>query len=765
MGKLKTQSIRLRMGFIALGGALLILSLAFGMITKSIEDKRYLDINILRTNISNNINELAALQAQNRGLGVTVLSGNKNLIPRFEDNAKSAIPYFNKIEGGLLQYKAIVGLNDELDTIILKWREQHDVVLQAKAGLINSTITIDNWFNIMSDIIASEFIIRDLIFKPINNEESVFYDNAILRPSLSLMSEYAGKQRALMSQAITKNQPIAKDTQADLLHIDQEIDKIILQIELLKHSPSISSAFLEAVKSYEDIFIKKFGALKGEVYSISDASHKIIEAQEHSITHFVSNRANSIKDMPSDQWSKTPKDIYLIAKDENAIKIADKSINNLLQPIMAEIMSKKTGTIVRQARAVTFSSAYYSEEDPTAFLVYAKASSIPSYPLTGEEWFNQATIAINSLLDISRAAGQTVSTAQGNNQKQFFERTIIEFTIVALAIFFLIVTVLSGKEIANRLQTIGIGLHRIAGGQLSTRLELNNPQHAQEPDKLDELDQLILNINLMTKKLEVMVENIRLAEASAKDANISKSQFLSNMSHEIRTPLNAIIGFSTLIKDELFGKLGNEKYAEYIQDIEISGHHLLELINDLLDISSIEAGKLEMEPVALNMEEEIATCCNLTKVLTKSKNLTVINEDSTNPNANIFVDARRFRQIMLNILSNAIKYTANGGTITFTKDLKDDDTIKIVVRDTGVGMPPEVLKNIFKAYSRSDDDYSKKQEGTGLGLYLTQELIKAIGGEMQIDSELGVGTAVTITLPLYKETYEPLTPESLISLL
>lgn len=750
MGRLKTQSIRLRMGFIAFGGVLLILSLAFGMITKSIEDKHYLDINILRTNISNNINELAALQAQNRGLGATVLSGDKSLISRFQDNAKSAFPYFTKIEGGLLQYKAIVGLNDELDTMLSKWREQHDVVLQARSNLLINKVTNEDWFNIMSDIIASEFIIRDLLFKPINDKESVFYNNAILRPSLSLLSEYAGKERALISPAVTKNHPIAEDIQARLLHIDTEIDKTVEQIELLKHSPSISAALLEAINIYEDIFVKKYGALKDKIYTISNSSHKIIDAQERSLTNFVSHRTSSIKNLSSAQWPETPKDVYLVAKDNHVIKIADKSLENLLQPIRTEILSKKSGTIIRQGRAVTFSSVYYSENDPADFLVYVKVSSLPPYPLAGEEWFDQATLSINSVLNISRAAGQIVSTAQGNNQNETFKTIIIEFTIVAIAIFFLIVTVLSGNKIANRLQTIGIGLHKIAAGHLSTRLEPNKPHYAQEPDKLDELDQLILDINLMAQKLEVMVENIKLAEASAKAANISKSQFLSNMSHEIRTPLNAIIGFSTLIKDELFGKLGNEKYAEYIQDIEVSGLHLLDLINDLLDISSIEAGKLEMEPIILNIESEIATCCNLTKALTKSKDLTVINEGSDYSDAEIFVDARRFRQIMLNILSNAIKYTPTGGAITFTKDLVEDDHIKIIINDTGVGMPPEALKNIFQAYSRSNDVYSKKQEGTGLGLYLTQELIKAIGGEMRIDSELGVGTTVTITLPLHK---------------
>ena len=739
------------MSLIALGGALLILSLASSMITKSFEDKHYLDINIVRTNISSNINELAALQARNRGLGVTILSGDKNLISRFEDNTKSASPYFQKIEDGLLQYKAMVGLNDELDTMILKWREQHDLAFQTKSGLMNSTITSEDWFNIMSNIIATEFMIRDLLFKPINDEESVFYNNAILRPSLSLLSEYAGKERALISHAVTKNQPFTEDTQAKLLHIDTEIDKITQQIELLKQSPSISTTLLEAINTYEDIFIKKFGALKNKIYTINKSSHKIIYEQEDFLTHFELHHTSAIKNVSPNLWPASPKDVYLIAKDKRPIKIADKSLESLLRPIMAEIISKKSGTIFRQGKAITFTAVYYSEKEPSSFLVYAKVSSLSPYPLSGEEWFDQATVAINSVLNISRAAGKIVSTVQSNNQKESFNRTIIEFTIAALAIFFFIITVLSSKNIAHRLQTIAIGLHKIAGGQLSTRLEPNKPHYAQEPDKLDELDQLILNINLMAQKLEVMVENIRLAEASAKAANLSKSQFLSNMSHEIRTPLNAIIGFSSIIQDELFGKLGNEKYAEYIKDIEISGHHLLELINDLLDISSIEAGKMEMEPVILNVEDEISTCCNLTKALTKSKHLTVINEDSDYSDAEILVDARRFRQIMLNILSNAIKYTPNGGTITFTKSLIDDDHIKIIIKDTGVGMPPEALQNIFKAYSRSNDEYSKKQEGTGLGLYLTQELIKAIGGDMKIDSELGVGTAVTLSLPLYKQ--------------
>lgn len=751
MGKLKLQSIRLRMSFIALGGTLLILSLAFSMITKSIEDKHYLDINILRTNISNNINELAALQAQNRGLGITILSGDKNLISRFKNNTKSTLPYIKKIEDGLRQYKATVGLNNELDTMILKWREQHDLVSQIKSNFSTNKVTTEDWFNIISDIILSEFIIRDLIFKPINDEEAVFYNNAILRPSLSLLSEYAGKERALISPAVTKNQPLSEDTQTRLLHIDSEIAKIVQQIELLKHNSSISIALLEAIKSYEGIFINKFGALKDKIYTISKSSHELIDAQESSLTRFVSYRTNSIKNMSSDQWPETPKDVYLVAKDKRAIKIADKSLENLLHPIRTEILSKKSGTIIRQGKAVTFSSVYYSENDPTAFLVYAKVSSLPPYPLSGQEWFDQATISINSVLNISRAAGKIVSTAQSNNQKETFKTIIIEFTIVALAIFFLIVTVLNSKKISHRLHDIGSGLKKIAVGKLSTRLKYNTTQSQNALGKLDELDELAFSINIMAAKLELMVENISLAEASAKAANRSKSQFLSNMSHEIRTPLNAIIGFSTLIKEELFGKLGNEKYAEYIQDIEISGLHLLELINDLLDISSIEAGKMEMEPVIVNVEDEVATCCNLTQALTKSKNLLVIDEDSAFSNAEIFVDARRFRQIMLNILSNAIKYTQNDGTITFTKDLVDDDHIKIVVTDTGVGMDSDTLKNIFHAYSRSNDVYSKKQEGTGLGLFLTQKLLHAIGGKMQIDSELGVGTAVTITLPLYKE--------------
>ena len=250
------------MSLIALGGALLVLSLASGMITKSFDDKHYLDINILRTNISSNINELAALQATNRGLGVTILSGDKNLISRFENNAKSALPYFKKIEDGLLQYKAMVGMNDELDTMVLKWKQQRDAALQIKSSFLANKIASQDWFNIISEIILSEFIIRDLLFKPINDEESIFYNNAILRPSLSLLSEYAGKERALLSEAITKNQPLTEDTQARLLLIDSEIDIITQQIELLKHSPSISIPLLEAIKVYEYIFIKKFGGLE-----------------------------------------------------------------------------------------------------------------------------------------------------------------------------------------------------------------------------------------------------------------------------------------------------------------------------------------------------------------------------------------------------------------------------------------------------------------------------------------------------------------------
>lgn len=762
MAKLPTHSIRLRINAISAAGSLLIFILAFIIILYSVEKEGHLEINALRTKISDDINEITTLQAMERGLGVTILSGDKSLLADQQIVFETSKKFLKSINENIDQFKSISGMKADIDTMVTVWRKIYTKVNEARSLLDTNAISTEEWFDLMTKLISHEFNIRDMLFKPINGEEAIFYNNSILRPSISILTEYSGRERAILASVITQNRPISEREQTSLIKIYGEMDRIMLQIDLLKRSPSLDPALLADIHNFEDKFIQKYRSLTRQVYAISLKAETLLDDHKHTLDHLSESYGFSMQNSAGETLPSVPKDVVAVDSQgfylnkntltrQKAQTSAKVNIKDKLGAISGEILSGISGTVYQDGKIISYHRVNYDSKDSSKNVVLIKSSTMPSYPVSGKEWLDQATNAINSAFKISRTAGKLVKAAEDHERKTSFKIYIIEAAIIALTIIFLINTVRGGRKVSTRLENIRRGLRKLSSGELDARIEENSGHNNQPNTKLDEIDELIVNINGMAEKLEKMVENISLAEASANAANISKSQFLSNMSHEIRTPLNAIIGFSSIIKDGLYGKLNNEKYEEYLGDIEESGQHLLNLINDLLDLSNIEAGKLEMEPVILNVEEEITTCCRLTKSLTKAKNLTVTNIELDDPDVNIFVDERRFRQIMLNIMSNAIKYTPTDGAITFIKELVGDDHIKIIVKDTGVGMNRETLKNIFKAYSRSGDLYSKQQEGTGLGLHLTQELIRALGGQMHIDSELGVGTAVTITLPLFQE--------------
>ncbi len=243
--------------------------------------------------------------------------------------------------------------------------------------------------------------------------------------------------------------------------------------------------------------------------------------------------------------------------------------------------------------------------------------------------------------------------------------------------------------------------------------------------------------------------NIELAAqaASAEAESRNKSLFLANISHELRTPLNAIIGFSEFIKNETSGPIENPQYAEYIKDIHSSGVHLLSLINDILDYSKAEAGKLEM------LAEEV----DITKVIRNSVRLVSpradeakvrLTEDVPKEHFILKTDAKKLKQVMLNLLSNAVKFTPAGGTVktTIWRNLADD-SIMVEVRDSGIGIAPKDISRAMAPFGQVDNALSRKYEGTGLGLPLTRKFVELMGGQFSIQSEVNVGTTVTFSLP------------------
>ncbi|HEY3565619.1 MAG TPA: GAF domain-containing sensor histidine kinase, partial [Casimicrobiaceae bacterium] len=228
-------------------------------------------------------------------------------------------------------------------------------------------------------------------------------------------------------------------------------------------------------------------------------------------------------------------------------------------------------------------------------------------------------------------------------------------------------------------------------------------------------------------------------------ANKHKSEFLANMSHELRTPLNAIIGFSEVLLERLFGEL-NAKQDDYLKDIHSSGRHLLSLINDILDLSKIEAGRMELEPSRVDADTAIANALTLIRERAQAHGITLV-KDVDASLGTILADERKFKQILVNLLSNAVKFTPDGGRIEVNAR-RVEGAAEIAVVDTGIGIAAEDQAAVFEEFRQVGRDYTKKQEGTGLGLALTRKFVELHGGRIWLESTPGRGSTFTFTIPL-----------------
>lgn len=258
-----------------------------------------------------------------------------------------------------------------------------------------------------------------------------------------------------------------------------------------------------------------------------------------------------------------------------------------------------------------------------------------------------------------------------------------------------------------------------------------------------DLEQLI---NERTQRLSEKVAELEQARAAAVEANAAKSRFLATMSHELRTPLNAILGFSELIHRQMFGPVGEERYVDYAEHIHQSGAHLLSLIGDILDLSKIEAGKMELHCEPLSVADIVDEAQRLAgeRAATSGHNITVLVEDGL-PLLN--ADRRATVQMLLNLLSNAMKFTPRSGAIAVTAGLLADGGIAINVRDTGIGIAKEDIAKALAVYGQVTNTEVRKHQGTGLGLPIVNAMMELHGGLLQLESEPGQGTSVSLHFP------------------
>ncbi|MBC8239766.1 MAG: PAS domain-containing sensor histidine kinase [Alphaproteobacteria bacterium] len=238
---------------------------------------------------------------------------------------------------------------------------------------------------------------------------------------------------------------------------------------------------------------------------------------------------------------------------------------------------------------------------------------------------------------------------------------------------------------------------------------------------------------------------LQSALVDAERANTAKSEFLATMSHEFRTPLNAILGFSEMLRAQYFGPLGSDNYREYAHDIYTSGAHMLSLINDILDISAIEAGKRALVKEAINVDDMLKICIKGVEKMADDGGIK-LSLDVPHGVPLLYADKRSAIQIVQNLLSNAVKFTDRGGDVTVSA-VPGDQKLMIKVQDTGAGIPPDKLQDITDPFFQTHSDPHIAQQGTGLGLAIVKSLVEAHDGELAFESETGKGTSVTVTFP------------------
>jgi signal transduction histidine kinase len=241
-------------------------------------------------------------------------------------------------------------------------------------------------------------------------------------------------------------------------------------------------------------------------------------------------------------------------------------------------------------------------------------------------------------------------------------------------------------------------------------------------------------------------EEAEAARSLAEAASQAKSEFLATMSHELRTPLNAVIGFSQIMMSETLGPIGSPQYRDYAKDIHDSGVHLLEIINDILDLSKAEAGKLDLDEDWVDVQDAVTAACRLIGPRAERAQLSVVQRIPVNLPA-LWADERKLKQILLNLVSNSVKFTPAGGRIEISAGLEAPNGLSILVQDSGIGIPASDLERVLEPFVQVENSLTRSYQGSGLGLPLAAKMTELHGGKLSIASQLGRGTLVRLAFP------------------
>ena len=364
-------------------------------------------------------------------------------------------------------------------------------------------------------------------------------------------------------------------------------------------------------------------------------------------------------------------------------------------------------------------------------------------PISGRDWLKMSNPGLDSIMAISKVALDLTEAhaaeLAADAVRHFYVAIGVMIVSIGLASF---ATTYVIWRVIRPLGQITGTMSAVAQGDLDRDISFEARQ--DEIGQFARALRIFRNSVIEKKRLEVEVVRNMAAKEVAETSNRVKSEFLANMSHELRTPLNAILGFTEILKTELYGPLGHSKYIEYADDVHKSGAHLLDMINDVLDLSKIDAGKMELRESTFSIGDLIEDAVLLTRGKANDR---VRTELSVPGDLHIQADRRLIKQILINLLSNAIKFTPEGVTIVIGARQDSGPGLEIYVADSGIGMDALQLEKAFSPYSQIDSKIAQTHRGTGLGLPIAQSLARLHGGDLIAESTPGKGTRMMLILP------------------
>ena len=413
-----------------------------------------------------------------------------------------------------------------------------------------------------------------------------------------------------------------------------------------------------------------------------------------------------------------------------------------------EILSGQKKEIVSGNRSFIVQPIHYHPGDTGQYWLLMEAHRPQPYPVNGPRWIEESTAAINTALAISHLIGDMAARSSDERAQRanIFAAIalLLGITLIAFLVFFFRATV----TIGDKAEAIRTALSRLASGDLSRRILFSERHQNQHPaiSPRDEIDAMAADINKMAANLEIQTAELQVAKEQAEKANLAKTEFLAMMSHDLRTPLNAIIGFASMMQSRIFGPTGDPRYGEYHDHIHDSGMLLLNLINVILYISKIEAGKYALEDEIVDLRTFLTATIEMVTPQAMERNIKVENAIQDDLPA-LLCDKRTLAQMTNNLLSNAIKFSHDGGSVTLAAMTTVENAVVIRVSDTGIGMRDNEVKMALEPFVQVDSSKARKYQGTGLGLHISRLLMQQHGGSLKIHSQTGKGTTVSLSFP------------------